>query len=86
MKDLNQSVVRSEFKGTLIYQSPEMIKFLYGDNASIKLKTDVWSLGIVIYELITLKRPFENRNEILNANIPEFKTDIPDLFKDLVRE
>jgi serine/threonine protein kinase len=83
---LNQSVVRSEFKGTSIYKSPEMIKFLYDDKTSIKLKTDVWSLGIVIYELITLKRPFENQNEILNANIPEFKSNIPDLFKDLVRE
>jgi serine/threonine protein kinase len=83
---LNQSVVRYELNGTLIYKSPEMIKFLYDDKTSVELKTDVWSLGIVIYELITLKRPFENRNEILNANIPEFKTNIPDLFKDLIRE
>jgi len=86
VKDLNQSVVRSEFKGTLIYKSPEMIRFLYGDNASIKLKTDVWSLGIVIYELITLNRPFKDQNEILNAKIPEIKSNIPDLFKDLIRE
>ena len=63
-----------------------MIKFLENIKINIKLKTDVWSLGIVIYEIITLKRPFENQNEILNEKIPEFKTNIPDLFKDLIRE
>ncbi len=83
---MNQSVVRYELNGTLIYKSPEMIKFLHDDKTSVELKTDVWSLGIVIYELITLKRPFENRNEILNANISDFDSNIPDLFKELCRE
>jgi len=63
-----------------------MIKFLDDIKTNIKLKTDVWSLGIVIYELITLNRPFKDQNEILNAKIPEFKSNIPDLFKDLIRE
>jgi serine/threonine protein kinase len=63
-----------------------MIKFLYDDKTNIKLKTDVWSLGIVIYELITLKRPFENQNEILNAKIPDFDSNVPYLFKDIIKE
>ena len=63
-----------------------MIKFLDDIKINIKLKTDVWSLGIVIYELITLNRPFKDQNEILNAKIPDFDSNVPNLFKELIKE
>ena len=37
----------------MLYDSPEIIK---GENYSIK--SDIWSLGCVLYELITKKKPF----------------------------
>ena len=39
--------------------APELYKGDYYDN-----KCDVWSLGCIMYEMITLTRPFEGRNII----------------------
>jgi NIMA (never in mitosis gene a)-related kinase len=43
--------------GTPYYLCPEICK---GDKYS--LKSDMWSLGIILYELCTLKRPFQGEN------------------------
>lgn len=40
--------------GTPFYMSPEVC-----ENQPYDLKTDVWSMGVIIYELVTLRRPFE---------------------------
>ena len=42
--------------GTLAYMSPEQ---LFGDNARIDSRTDIYSLGVVLYQLITQQHPFE---------------------------
>lgn len=42
-----------EFTGTLSYAAPEQIK----ENV-INEKTDIWSLGVTLYELLTFKNPF----------------------------
>jgi len=42
-----------EFLGTLVYAAPEQIK----ENI-INEKTDIWSLGATLYELLTLENPF----------------------------
>lgn len=47
--------------GTFSYMAPE--RFTLG---KITNKSDLWSCGVIIYEMIHLKRPFKDRDEILN--------------------
>ena len=41
------------FYGTPLYLSPELI-----ENKAYNEKTDIWSIGIILYELASLKHPF----------------------------
>jgi serine/threonine-protein kinase len=59
--------------GTLPYMAPEQIS---GQNRKVSVRTDVWALGIVLYQLLMARRPFvgESReglaNQILKADPP----------------
>ena len=46
------------FVGTLYYISPEMI------NNSYDYKSDIWSLGCILYELCTFNHAFDGNNQI----------------------
>ena len=48
--------------GTPYYMSPEQINESQYDE-----KTDIWSTGCVIYELVSLKPPFNARNHLALA-------------------
>ena len=45
--------------GTPYYMSPEQIK-----ESNYDAKTDVWSLGCVLYEIVSLRPPFKANNHI----------------------
>ncbi|MCQ2818167.1 MAG: serine/threonine-protein kinase Nek [archaeon] len=71
--------------GTPLYMSPEVV-----DAKEYNNKVDMWSLGVILYELITLKNPFEANsmpasfNKILQSKYPPLPESTNKELKDLV--
>ena len=49
--------------GTLPYNAPEQFNPMLDGKGNATYKADCWSLGIIIYELVSLKLPFIEENE-----------------------
>ena len=70
------------FCGTLCYMAPEMFNF-----QSYNFSIDIWAAGVVLYELIMLKKPFDGmdvKNKILNSQYESIPEDVDPRLKRLL--
>lgn len=51
--------MQGKILGTLSYMSPEQA---LGDNANLGKESDIYSLGVILYEILTLEVPIEEKN------------------------
>ncbi len=59
---------RGEYVGTLPYMAPEQVR---GEVHRLDGRTDIWALGVILYELLTGTRPFSGSTE--SALVDEIK-------------
>ncbi len=66
LADQPHLTMSGEIMGTPSYLSPEQAR---GESSSVDYRSDVYSLGVTIYEIITGRRPFEGetREQIIRA-------------------
>lgn len=53
----SKTIQLQSFYGTPLYLSPELI-----EDRGYSQSTDLWSLGVVLYELLSLQLPFRGEN------------------------
>ena len=65
-EDLDEaaSTMAGEFLGTFAYAAPEQIR---GDPDAIDIRCDVYSLGVILYESLSGRRPYRLRGSISEA-------------------
>ncbi|MDI9879338.1 SEL1-like repeat-containing protein kinase family protein [Flectobacillus longus] len=83
--------------GTIEYMAPEQFSpHKYGINGKISTNVDLWSFGIMLYELLAAEPPFGQRsgnttaeqimNSILSAELPQKIDSIEEPFKSVIKK
>ena len=91
-KCLNQTIDKAKtYVGTPYYLSPEII-----NSQPYDFKSDIWSLGVLLYEMCALKMPFDAANlpqlyiKIINCNYQPlsnyYSNDLKKLIKSMLNE
>jgi serine/threonine protein kinase len=57
--------LQSGYSGTPAYSSPEQIKS--DDFGEIDTRTDIYQLGVILYEMVTKRRPFDGKSSFETA-------------------
>ncbi len=57
--DLNQGTSLVSFGGTALYMSPEQLDAFQSESRAVDGRSDIYSLGIILFELLTGRRPLE---------------------------
>lgn len=84
--DTVSGVVANTFLGTPYYLAPEL-----WNNQRYSKKADVWSLGVLLYEIMALKRPFASTNmkglmaKVLAGDYEPLPSHYSTDFRDVVR-
>lgn len=77
---IKDDIKASRVNGPLYYSSPEQLQTLLGDSEifnpelRVSFATDLWSLGLIMYQLATGKYPFDEKDvnrSICEDNVPD---------------
>lgn len=70
-REVEEDDVLSTFCGSPLYMSPEIFT-----EGSYNEKSDIWSLGVILYEVITKKHPYHSKTRVELVNKLRNKTKI----------
>lgn len=60
MDEEEQLLMDSVVMGTMTYVAPELIERPAGGLETFKIESDMWSLGVIVYYLLSNQHPFKN--------------------------
>ncbi|MCE9525641.1 MAG: serine/threonine protein kinase [Planctomycetales bacterium] len=85
-----QRHLEGQIAGTVPYMSPEQVR---GESHCLNGQTDIWALGVILYELFTGRRPFQGssesevKKEILHRTptpLRQWNDEVPQAVEDVV--
>ena len=89
VKNISKGITKQDSTvGTLKYMSPEQIR-----NQNVDHRSDIWSFGVILYEMITGKYPFKGEHDaslfysIINQSpepLARYKADINEGFQRII--